>query len=243
MKISGFTFIHDGIIGGYPFAEAITAVRPWVDEIVAVDIESTDRTPEVLQKLGCKVLPGHFHGNDTCPENFKLHTACEGELIIFFEADEVWHDDLLSAAMWAIERGERDRAVYRIQVTQNFQRIKQYPIPIHRIFPKGGGSYVAHPTNVPDGIFIIPQDAGYLWDCSNCFRDSWLDRKRNQIKFFGCDRPLYVPEHFTNLHEFLSEADCQQFLNEPFWEWTATPLAIPAILKPLVGKTYYEAGI
>lgn len=33
MKISGFTFVHNGITGGYPFAEAISAVKPYVDEL------------------------------------------------------------------------------------------------------------------------------------------------------------------------------------------------------------------
>ena len=224
--------------------ESVSAVRPYVDEIIAVDIESTDRTREIFTKLGCKVLDGKLNGTDTVNDAFKLHTACEGDLIIFFEADEVYDEKLLSEIMWSIERGERNIAVHRIQVTQNFQRVKQWPIPVHRIFPNGGGSYVAHPTNLPDPKpFILPPDAGYLWDASNVFRDNWLQRKANQAKLFGLDRPIYVPEHFTEHFEFWGELDRQQFLKQEFWEWTETPLSIPAILRPLLGKTCYEVGI
>ena len=51
MMISGFTFVHNGIEGGYPFMEAVRAVQPFVDEVVAVDAESTDGTREALARL------------------------------------------------------------------------------------------------------------------------------------------------------------------------------------------------
>src|SRR3990167_7624644 len=172
MKISGFTFGHNLIRGGYTFVEAITAVRPYVDEIVAVDIESDDGTERLLPKLCNRVLTSAWDGRDTTPRAFLKHVECEGDIIIFFEADEVYDDLLLREAIWAIERGHFSLAVWRLQISQNFQRIRQYPIPVHRIFPKGGGTYHIHPTNLPDSryeITTIPQSAGYLWDISNCF--------------------------------------------------------------------------
>lgn len=244
MKISGFTFAYNAIEGGYPIVEAVNAVWPYVDEIVAVDIGSTDRTREILDQLGCQVVEGWLNGNDTTGDAFKLHRVCKGEMIIFFEADEIYDDTLLRDATWAIERGHQDIAVWRIQLEQNFQRVKWYPIPVHRIFPNGGGSYFEHPTNLPDyPVFILPPNAGYLWDISNCFRDNWLARKQNQLKFFGQNRPLYVPGHFTGFHEFLNPQEELEFLRQPLWEWTETPLRIPPILRHLLGKTKYEPGI
>ena len=90
MKISGFTFAHNAISGGYPVVEAILSVYPYVSEMVAVDIESTDNTRHVFEQLGCKILDGKLNGTDTVNDAFKLHTACQGDLIIFFEADEVF---------------------------------------------------------------------------------------------------------------------------------------------------------
>lgn len=245
MKISGFTFIHNGLDGGFPFVEAIQAVRPYVDEVIAVDIESTDGTFNILDKLCDKVLTSSWDGRDTTPRAFLKHIECKGDIIIFFEADEVFDDNLLSEALWAIERGHDNIAVWRIQVEQNFQRVRQYPIPVHRIFPRGGGSYRIHPTNLPDARFsihILPPSAGYLWDISNCFRDTWFQRKQNQSEIWGEPRSLMVAGHFTEPTE-ISKIEEEDRLNEAHWLWTSSPFALPQILLPLVGKTRYEVNI
>jgi len=243
MKISGFTFIHDALSGGYPFVESISAVRPYVDEIIAVDIESTDGTYAILDKLCDRVFTSSWDGRDTTPRAFMKHTECKGDIIIFFEADEVYDDNLLSEILWAIERGHDNLAVWRIQVEQNFQRVRQYPIPVHRVFPKGGGSYHIHPTNLPDdprySIHILPQSAGYLWDCSNVFRDTWFQRKQNQSEIWGEPRSLMVAEHFTEPVE-INRIEEENRLGEAHWLWKSTPLNIPAILLPLVGVTHYD---
>jgi len=244
MKISAFTFAHNAIEGGYPLTQAIEATRPYVSEVVAIDIESTDDTRQVLTKLGCKVLDGKLNGTDTVNDAFKMHTACEGELIIFFEADEVFDDRLLGEVWWAIERGYKDIAVQRVQVTQNWQRIKEYPIPVHRIFPNGSYSYVKHPTQLPDyPVHVLSPNAGYLWDCSNCFRDNWKARKANQVKLFGQSRPIYVPAHFTEHFEFWSVGAEDEMLAQPFWELTASPFDLPDSLKQLVGVTKYSSKV
>lgn len=241
MKVSGFTFAHNAISGGYPVVESILSVYPYVDEIVAVDIESTDNTRHVFEQLGCLILDGKLNGTDTVNDAFKLHTACQGDLIISLEADEVFDDRLLDVVAWAIETGHKDIAVHRIQVTQNFQRVKEYPIPVHRVFPNGGGSYVQHPTRLPDyPVHIIPANAGYLWDVSNCFRDNWKHRKLNQAKLFGQPRNIYVPGHFTEPIEYQNE---DEMLVANYWTATASPFALPEMLRGLVGMTKYDPKI
>lgn len=244
MKLSAFTFVHNGIDGGYPFVQAIEAVRPYVDEVVAVDIGSTDDTARVLGHICNRVLSSTWDGRDTTPRAFLKHIECNGDIIIFFEADEVYDDELLSEVLWAIERGHNNLAVWRLQIEQNFQRIRQYPIPVHRVFPKGAGSYHIHPTNLPDnpryGIHILPQ--GYLWDCTGCFRDNWLQRKQQQSEIWGSPRHLMVAGHFTEPNE-ISEVEEIERLNQPHWEFKSTPLAIPDVLKPLLGMTKYQVNI
>ncbi len=51
MKISGFTFIRNGILMGYPFKESIMSALPLVDEFVIVACESADETVSELEKL------------------------------------------------------------------------------------------------------------------------------------------------------------------------------------------------
>ena len=243
MKISGFTFCHNGIEGGYPIVESISAVQPYVDEVIAVDIESTDGTYAILDKLCDKVLTSSWDGRDTTPRAFMKHTECKGGIIIFFEADEVYDDNLLSEALWAIERGYHHIGVWRLQIECNFQKVRQYPIPVHRIFPKGEGNYHIHPTNLPDfPVHILSPDAGYLWDCSACFKDNYWQRKQNQSEIWGESRSLMVAEHFTEPAE-ITVIEEENRLQQACWQWTSTPLAIPDILRPLVGKTKYTVDI
>lgn len=246
MKISGFTFGHNCINAGIPIVESVTAVRPYVDEIVAVDLESTDGTKELLQKLCEKVLTSPWNGRDTTPNAFLKHTECKGDVIIFFEADEVYSESLLSELPWYIARGWKNLAVYRIQLEQNFQRCRQYPVPVHRIFPKGGGTYHIHPTLFPENsrseIKIIPPEAGMLFDISNCFHDNWLKRKQIQSEIWGEPRHLMVAEHFTQPNE-ISEQEELERLNEPHWSFKSSPFNLPLILKPLVGQQKYMVNI
>ncbi len=51
MKISGFTFIRNGILMGYPFRESIKSALPLVDEFVVVACESSDGTRNGLESL------------------------------------------------------------------------------------------------------------------------------------------------------------------------------------------------
>ena len=51
MKISGFTFIRNGILMGYPFKESIMSALPLVEEFVVVACESTDDTKKELERL------------------------------------------------------------------------------------------------------------------------------------------------------------------------------------------------
>lgn len=244
MKISGFTFGYNLISGGYPIVEAVGAVRPYVDEVVAVDCQSTDDTPRVLGLICDRVVSGPAWSERNIQHKaFDLHREyCQGDIIILFEADEVYDENLLSEIHWTLSRGHTDLGVYRIQVEQNFQRVRSYPEPVYRVFPKGGGNYQNHPMHCPEGVFILPPDAGLLWDCAGCFRDNWLKRKENQTIVWGSPRHLMVADHFTKSNEISQEEEILH-LNDDHWTWKKTPLKLPKILLPLVGKTKYEVGI
>ena len=44
MKVSGFSFIRNGVLLGYPFVESIKSILPIVDEFVIAVGESDDDT-------------------------------------------------------------------------------------------------------------------------------------------------------------------------------------------------------
>ncbi len=260
-SISGFTFIHNAIAGGYPIVEAIRAVQPYVDEVVVVDMQSTDGTRELLEKMflfsqkfvfdqrhaaDIRVVDGYWGNNagETLREAHSQYIQCNGDVIIHFEADEVYDDNLLRTMVNFIKQDIVDISVYRLQLEQNFQRCRWYPEPVHRVFPKYANTRKhGHTTDRHSQATAIDPEHGFLWDITNCFRDNWLDRINKQAELRDTN-PQFVMAGLHCLHE--AEIDVEQAvlrLKDSHWRWTKTPFDIPRILKPLVGMTKYEPKI
>ena len=56
MKISGFTFIRNGTILGYPFIESINSILPICDEFIIAVGPSEDNTLARLRKIKSKKI-------------------------------------------------------------------------------------------------------------------------------------------------------------------------------------------
>lgn len=240
--ISGFTFVHNAIDGGYPIEQAIESVRPYVDEIVVADMQSTDGTRDLL--FDTRVISGVWDrkAGETLANAHRLHTKCRGDIIVHFEADEIWDPVLLQAALGYVSEGRQDIAVYRLQLEQNFQRCRWYPEPVHRIFPKGSVVKEGHTTDRHNEAYVIRPEWGYLWDITNCFKNQWLNRIKQQAELRG-EFPNYlrVPLHTTGTNWLSDGVQIEEFLNQEHWDWNRSPFDLPDILLPLVGNaSLYE---
>lgn len=244
VKVSGFSYIHNALHGGYPIVEAIEAIRDYVDEIVIVDCQSDDGTRQVLDKLGVRIIDGEWgdKAGETLAKAHALNVECRGDVIVHFEADEVFDHNLIREVYLEIDMGNYDLAVWRLQLCQNFQRCQWYPELVHRVYPKGTVVKNGHTTNKHNEATAISQVWGYLWDCTNCFRDNWQGRFEQQTSLWGHSEPVYrrVPLHFL---QSPTDFDVGAFLQEPEWEWNTTPFNIPQVLRHLVGKTRYEVEL
>jgi glycosyltransferase involved in cell wall biosynthesis len=262
ISISGFTYVYNAIEGGYPIVEAIRAVQPYVNEVVVVDMQSTDGTREVVQELADHTLtisnPPYYYapirivngywGNEaeeTLRQAHSNYVKCTGDVIVFFEADEVYGDDLIRMIANTVRSTDiTDIAVYRIQLEQNFQRCRWYPDLVHRVHPNiNGVRYQGNTTNRHNLAHIMPQENGLLWDVTYCFRDNWQKRIENNAHLWH-EEPQYrmTPLHFMNDPEMGYE-QAKLRLGERHWTWAKSPFAIPRILKPLVGQTKYMPRI
>jgi (heptosyl)LPS beta-1,4-glucosyltransferase len=120
-------------------ASCLEAVRDWVDEIVVVDGESTDKTREVAKKYGAKVIKTTnkpiFHINKQIAIN-----ACRGEWILQLDADEIVDQNLKKQILAAV-KGEIDHDAFSIKRKNFFlgrwlKKGGQYPDSVIRLFKK-----------------------------------------------------------------------------------------------------------
>jgi len=256
ITISGFTFVHNAIDSGYPIVEAIMAVQPYVNDMFVVDMQSTDDTREVLEKLKAKskliqksitILDGEWgnQAGETLRQAHSKYIECSGDVIVHFEADEVFDDRLIEKIRAKIKHGYHSLTVYRLQIEANFQRCRWYPEPVHRVFPRLSGSKKdGHTTDQHHGAYTLMPKNGYVWDITNCFRDNWTNRVIKQAELRDTE-PQYIATPLHILHEAeLTRVGAEKWLRDSdFWHWSTTPFDIPKVLKPLVGMTKYKARL
>jgi len=111
MKVSGFTFVRNGLIYDYPFRESIRSVLPLVDEMIVNVPFSDDKTYEAVMDIGSpklKVFQTEWGGEvPTGGRILSYHTnlalkKCSGDWCFYIQADEVINEndnDKISKAM------------------------------------------------------------------------------------------------------------------------------------------------
>jgi hypothetical protein len=102
MKVSGFTFIKNGRILGYPFLQSIHSILPIVDEFVINVGESEDDTLALIQSIESdKIRIIHSKWNDSMQDRGYVYGQqkmiaqfnCIGDWAFYVEGDEVYHED------------------------------------------------------------------------------------------------------------------------------------------------------
>lgn len=99
--ISGFTFIRDGFIYGYPFISSIQSLLPLVDELIVAVGDSKDRTREAIVELNnpkIKIIDTVWDENLRAAgkilaqqTNIALDNI-SGEWAVYLQSDEVFHE-------------------------------------------------------------------------------------------------------------------------------------------------------
>lgn len=112
MKVSGFSYVRNGITYAYPFLEAIQSILPICDEFIMVVGDSTDGTREAivaLQEPKIKIIDTIWNENSrkggyifSQQANIGLDN-CTGDWCFHIQADEVIHEKDLPTIKQAME--------------------------------------------------------------------------------------------------------------------------------------------
>lgn len=263
-RVSSCCFIRNTFRGAFCLPETMVQFMPLVDEMVIMDLGSNDGTAEFLTEVAnhnkkVKVIfnqgfPYEDAGVFATLAN-NLISACTYDDVLYWQADEIWHEDLLRLMRQRLEYGQFDLSFWRIQYRDNFQRVKWFPHLVHRVGQKGRFNFTG------DGM-----NTDRVWDakiCSNYggeYFPKWGE--------FGQDgiRP-YVNEMITDVSlvgGFRDNIPDRRRMHAPFWheeptiegkleshwyaealgnpDWTRpeSPYNLPQILRWHVGRTKYE---
>lgn len=120
MKVSGFTFLRNAQILGFPAAESIRSVLPICDEFVVNVGTSEDDTLGLVRSIGSdkiRILEspwnnnmrdrGYVYGQQKMIAQFN----CTGDWAFYLEGDEVVHEDDLVKIRQAMHRYQDDSRV------------------------------------------------------------------------------------------------------------------------------------
>ena len=113
MKISGLTFVRNGNALGYPFVPSIRSLLPLCDEVIVNVPRSTDGTLASVKAIGdpkIRIIESDWDENPgkgglvlSHHTNLALR-ECTGDWCVYIQADEVLHEDGISAMRSAMER-------------------------------------------------------------------------------------------------------------------------------------------
>lgn len=113
MKISGFTFLKNGQMLGYPFVESIKSILPIVDEFIVALGPCDDETEAMLLAMNepkLKII--HTQWNDKMKDRGYVYGQqkmiaqfnCTGDWVFYLEADEVIHEKELPTIKAAMQK-------------------------------------------------------------------------------------------------------------------------------------------
>ena len=101
MKISGFTFLRNADINGYPFIESVRSALPLVDEFICAVGPSIDDTRKKIESIGdpkIRIIDTDWNEN-MCDRGFVYgqqkmigQYQCRGDWAFYLEGDEVLHE-------------------------------------------------------------------------------------------------------------------------------------------------------
>jgi len=220
---------------------AIDSVSGWSD-ILVVDSGSTDRTIEIAESMGARVLH-HTFLDYASQRNWAMENDPFGnEWILFLDADEVIFSELRDEIIATIANTDCDGFYLKRRFYFMGRWIKyggQYPAWFLRLFKKGKGVYE---RNVNEHVNLTGK-VGYL-------RNDFADINRNGVGAWVAKHNRYAEMEALELVRFNqrrakkqndpmarlfgSQAERKRWIREYVWN-----LLLPPLVRPFCFFLYY----
>ncbi len=243
---------------------------PLCGEFIVMDLGSDDGTLEVLKEIEAhnpkvKVVYSTFYENDAAifaKLANDLIAQCNYPNVLYYQADEIWHENLIELTKKELNQGWRDLSFWRVQLRYNFQVYKWFPYPVHRIAPKDKFNFVNDGMNSDrafDAKMVSTWDMGQFrkWEddyiaqpetlplhemildvsLTGGFLENIPERRRMHMPFWGEDiNDIHMPADEKSMR--LTDWMKKQRENEQ-WDKTLTEFNIPSIMRYHLGKKEY----
>lgn len=270
-NLSACVFIRNTFEGAFCLFESMAMLMPLVDEFIVMDLGSTDGTLEILQAIESAnpkviVYQDSFEDWKTDANVFaelanELIYHCRYNNVLYYQADEIWHEDLVTLMRHEFEQNNFDLKFWRVQLRENFQKIKWFPHFVHRVGQRDKFNFVGDGMNTDR--YLEPEL------CHFSYNSSWFPQW--STKFENVAELLPLNEMITDVSlvgAFLENIPERRRMHTPFWnepitsmpsdenglsidEWMArerrndnwirgeTPFNIPAIMHYHLGEPRY----
>ena len=258
---------------GFCLYESMASLLHLCSEFLVMDLGSDDGTFETLHdisnsnpkvKLVSASFPKQSDGSVDASAFAVLANdlikMCQFERVLYYQSDEVWHENLVSLMEEEFKQDHYDLSFWRIQYKYNFQAPKWFPHLVHRVGYKNNFNFVG------DGM-----NSDRTWDAKICshyggeYFPKWGDMGEEGIKPFVNEmitdisliggfrdiiparRKLHVPfwhEQPTipdfNGHHKNEDVWMEEARNDSRWTMKQSPYNLPSILKYHVGQVQYH---
>lgn len=119
----------------------LASVKGFADEMIVVDSDSTDKTRDIAESMGAKVLQLPWEGYGPTRNRGAEHAT--GDYFLFLDADEALSDELRD---WLIERKEKLTGAYEFNRFTNYcgtwiKHSGWYPDKKLRMYQKGDAEW------------------------------------------------------------------------------------------------------
>ncbi len=266
-NLSGCVFIRNCFKGAFCLFESMYQLLPLCDEFIVMDLGSDDGTLEALKDIErhnpkIRLVHSTFYEQDAAifaKLANDLIGQCNYSNVLYYQSDEVWHEELVKSTNDALNEGEFDLSFWRVQLKYNFQQIKWFPHPVHRIAPRGDFNFVGDGMNT-ERTFATKMVSQWGFDqfqkwsdqftrwptnlptnemildvsLTGGFLDNIPDRRRMHLPFWHEGDVMPADEDGLSVDAW---AEKQKYNLD--WSYVRTDFDIPEIMKYHLGKKKY----